>query len=467
MRDRLQEIRAAGARLAIVGNGSAEFARAFREDLSLPDDVELLVDPELRSYRAAGMRRGRAELLSPRLASNALRAFRAGFRQGAVQGDPFQLGGLLVIRPDGALAYRHVSREAGDHAPLGDVVAALAPGVPAPREAGAPSRLTVLGARALSRALDPTIVFSFDRSGFARHALAFDPDDLERDLAGRRAIVTGANSGIGFETALALADLGAQVVLACRSEERGLAARDEIRARTANARVSLERLDVASLADVRAFAARIGQQPLDVLVHNAGVLPEERTETAEGLETTFATNVVGPHLLTQLLRPALERSDDARVIWVSSGGMYTRKLDLRDPQWRARRYDGVLAYAETKRMQVALATEWARRAAKSRIRVVSMHPGWADTPAVARSLPRFRRVTKAILRTAAEGADTVVWLAAAPREKLRSGGFYFDRALRTPHLLPFTRERERDRAALWRLVERTCVRQSEASRGAA
>jgi len=191
-----------------------------------------------------------------------------------------------------------------------------------------------------------------------------------------------------------------------------------------------------------------------VLIHNAGVLPGERAETRDGLELTFATHVAGPHLLTQLLRPALEQSEDARLIWVSSGGMYTRKLDLRDPQWRKRRYDGVLAYAETKRMQVALAERWARKLRGTRVCSVSMHPGWADTPAVATSLPRFRRVTEAILRSPAQGADTVVWLAAAPRKKLEPGGFYFDRAKRTPHLLPWTRAGDGQATALWRLLEK-------------
>ena len=452
LRDKLPEIRAGGAELAVIGNGNADFARAFREDLALPDSVVLLVDPELRSYRAAGMRRGRAELFSPRLAANAFRAMRTGFRQGSVQGDPFQLGGMLVIRPDGTLSYRHVSSEAGDHAPLDEVLAALAPDAPAIREEARRSRLVPLAAEALSRVLDPTVVFSFDRSGFERHALAFDDADLACDLSGKRAVITGANSGIGFETALALADLGAEVVLACRNEERGLAARDAIRERTGNRKVSLELLDVSDLGAVRKVAARLAEKPIDVLVHNAGVLPDERSETQDALEATFATHVAGPHLLTQLLRPALEKSAGARVIWVSSGGMYTRRLSLEDPQWRERRYDGVLAYAETKRMQVALAALWARTLAKTRVCSVSMHPGWADTPSVASSLPRFRRVTEAILRSPAQGADTIVWLAAAPREKLEPGAFYFDRKRRSPHLLPWTRAGDREAPMLWRLL---------------
>ena len=451
MRDRWPEFEKRGAALAIVGNGNAGFAAAFREDLELPSEVTLLVDPELRAYRAAGLRRGRVEVLSPRLLRNGLRAFGAGFRQTGIEGDPWQLGGAFVLRPDGSCSFRQASREAGDHANLDELLAALEPGAEPVSESERPGLAQLALSWGLSLALDPTIVLSFDRTGFAVHALGFDPDDLAVDLSGRRALVTGANSGIGFETALGLADLGAEVVLLCRSEERGAKAAEEIRARTGSRRVSVERLDVSDLSAVRTLGARLAAGRVDVLVHNAGVLPDERSETRDGLELTFATHVAGPHLLTHALRPALERSDDARVVWVSSGGMYARRLQLEDPQWRRRRYDGVLAYAETKRAQVVLAELWAQELAGSAVSVTSMHPGWADTPSVKLSLPRFRRITQALLRTPAEGADTVVWLAAAARSRQQSGRFYFDRAPRRTHLLPGTRESAADRRRLWSL----------------
>jgi NAD(P)-dependent dehydrogenase (short-subunit alcohol dehydrogenase family) len=305
----------------------------------------------------------------------------------------------------------------------------------------------------LSRVVDPFIVSSFDRTGFRIHSLTFRPEDLDVDLSNRRCVVTGANSGIGYETALALADLGAEVVLLCRNPERGEQAVERIRTQTGNARVLLEIVDMSNLASVRAAAARLAAAPVDVLVHNAGVLPDERIETPDGLELTFATHVVGPFLLTRLLRPNLERSPDARVVWVSSGGMYTRRLNLSDPNWTERDYDGVLAYAETKRAQVILSELWAEELRGSPISVNAMHPGWADTPSVESSLPRFHRITKHILRTPAEGADTVVWLAACPTLRA-TGRFFLDREERRTHLLPFTRETERDRRALWRLCER-------------
>jgi len=452
LRDRVGEIRARGAELAIVGNGAASFAAAFREDQGI--DGPLLVDPELRAYRAAGLRRGRVELLSPRLVGNALRAFRGGYRQQGVQGDPWQLGGVFAIRPGGALVYRHLSREAGDHPPVDEILAALEPDAPEVEEEAQASPPAVRWlARGLSRLVDPTVLLSFDRTGFALHSLAFDPHDLEVDLGSRRCLVTGANSGIGFETAQALADLGAEVVLLCRSAERGEQAVARIREATGSRRVSLEVLDVSDLGAIRRVAPRLAERPIDVLVHNAGVLPDERTETAEGLELTVATHVAGPFLLTQLLRPALESAAGARVVFVSSGGMYTRRLQVRDPNWTERRYDGVTAYAETKRAQVVLAELFAERLRSAGVVVNSMHPGWADTPAVRSSLPGFHRVTQAILRSPAEAADTVVWLAASEKAGLETGLFYFDREPRRTHWLPGTRESRADRERLWALCE--------------
>jgi len=451
LRDRQAEIRARGAELVIVGNGDARFAAAFREDMGI--DGPLLVDPELRAYRAAGLRRGRVELLSPRLARNALRALRSGERQQSVQGDPWQLGGVFVFESGGELLFQHASREAGDHASIDDVLGALdGERARVGESASAPIGSAMLG-KLLSRIVDPLVVPSFDRTGFWIHSLAFDPDDLDVDLAGRRCLVTGGNGGIGFEAALALADLGAQVELLCRSRERGDEAAQRIRERTGNARVRCEVVDMSDLTSIRDAADRLRGSPVDVLVHNAGLLPAARSETRDGLELTFATHVAGPHLLTHLLRDALAASSDARVVFVTSGGMYTRRLNLDDPQWRAREYDGVVAYAETKRAQVVLAELWSRELASQGVAVSSMHPGWADTPGVTTSLPLFHRVTQRILRTPAEGADTIVWLAASARARGAAGELWFDREARRKHVLPFTRESDADRRALWSLCE--------------
>ncbi|MGE0711061.1 MAG: SDR family NAD(P)-dependent oxidoreductase [Planctomycetota bacterium] len=295
--------------------------------------------------------------------------------------------------------------------------------------------------------LDASIYFSFDRSGFRRHARTFASGDLEVDLRGRRCLVTGANSGIGYAAAEALVRRGAEVWLLCRDAARGAAAAAEL-ARVGPGLVHDEVLDLSSLDAIRAWAAARAPAAVDVLVHNAGALPRERALTAEGLETTFATHVAGPFLLTHLLRPALAAAAAARVIWVSSGGMYAQRLSLADLDWSRRPYDGVTAYAQTKRMQVVLSELCAERWGAD-LRSHAMHPGWADTPAVREALPRFWRFTQGRLRSPAEGADTVVWLAVAAEPGACSGRFWFDRAPRATCLVPGTRERPAERAALW------------------
>lgn len=452
MRDGVDEIRKAGAELVIVGNGAAGFAQAFREDFAI--DGPLLVDPELRAYRAAGLRRGRVELLSPQLPLAAMRALRGGYRQTSVEGDPWQLGGTFVIWPGGRLTFRHVAGHAGDHARLDDVYDALAPDAESIEEAAPSSPVGRVVGEALRLVIDPTILLSFDRTGFRVHALTFDPSDLDVDLAGRRCLVTGANSGIGYETALALADLGAHVVMLCRSALRGEDAAKRIREQTGSRRVEVVRLDVSDLSHVRAVGERLAAGPVDVLVHNAGVLPDERRLTKDGLELSFATHVAGPHLLTRLLAPRLAESDGGRVVWVTSGGLYTQRLDLGGVDRAGGHYDGVRAYAQTKRMQSVMAELWAERLEGDGVAVNAMHPGWADTRSVRSSLPRFYAVTRAILRTPAEGADTVVWLASSEAGGALSGQLVFDRRPRGSYYLPGTSEREGDREALWDLCER-------------
>ncbi len=299
--------------------------------------------------------------------------------------------------------------------------------------------------------LDRTVLFSFDRRGFGRHARYFRAGDLEVDLTGRVCLVTGSNSGIGRAAATALAARGAQVWLLCRDRDRGGEAVASIRQSTGNRGVHLAVVDLSHPSAIRAFVEGFAPARVDVLIQNAGVLPATREENAEGVELTLATNVVGPFLLTHLLRSKLAAAASGRVIFVSSGGMYAQKLSLEDLQWTGRPFDGVTAYAQTKRMQVVLTEILARRWAREGISVHAMHPGWADTPSVRNSIPRFWKVMRNRLRSAEQGADTLVWLAVAP--ELPSGRFWFDRSPQSTHLLPFTVERPRDRARLWR----TCM----------
>jgi NAD(P)-dependent dehydrogenase (short-subunit alcohol dehydrogenase family) len=301
----------------------------------------------------------------------------------------------------------------------------------------------------LDVALDRTVVPGYTRIGYALRRLGWPADDpAPGSMAGRRALVTGASSGLGTATAERLAALGATVHLLVRDEQRGKAAMAEIHRRVPAADLHLERCDVSDLGDVRRFAtdfaARVDR--LDVLVHNAGTLPAERTESADGHELTVATHVLGPVLMTELLLPVLQ-GHAARVVLVSSGGMYAQALPVDDPEYRQGRYRGTTAYARSKRMQVALAPLLQERWADHDVAVHVMHPGWADTPGVASSLPLFRTLTRPLLRDADEGADTVVWLAAT-RQPLPGGRFWQDRAERPTHYLGLNRETAGERACL-------------------
>jgi dehydrogenase/reductase SDR family member 12 len=209
--------------------------------------------------------------------------------------------------------------------------------------------------------------------------------------------------------------------------------------------------DLGRVDSVRRFAERFTAEAprLDVLVNNAGVLTQERERSADGIELTLATNVIAPFLLTQLLIPMLEHSAPSRIVNVSSGGMYTQKLRADDLQSGQEDFDGPTAYARTKRAEVVLSEMWAQRLAGTGVTVHAMRPGWADTPGVRSSLPRFYRATRPLLRSPHQGADTIVWLGAAAEPAETSGGFWHDRRRRPTHLLPGTRETEEERGRLW------------------
>ena len=303
----------------------------------------------------------------------------------------------------------------------------------------------------LDTALDRAVVPGYSSVGYRLRQTGWANDPEPGALKGRTALVTGANRGIGKAIAAGLAGLGATVLLTVRDRESGESAREEIVAADPDADVRVEVCDVSDLGAVRAFAAELTSRvrTLDVLIHNAGVLPATRTETDEGHEVTLATHVLGPLLLTELLLPILATSDDPRVILMSSGGMYTQSLPADDPEYREGRYHGATAYARTKRIQVALTPILARRWAAQHVSVYSMHPGWADTPGVATSLPGFRLLTGPILRTPEAGADTAVWLAATDPAP-PTGRFWHDRRSRPEHYLRLTHNGESDLDRLWR-----------------
>jgi NAD(P)-dependent dehydrogenase (short-subunit alcohol dehydrogenase family) len=259
-------------------------------------------------------------------------------------------------------------------------------------------------------------------------------------LAGRRFLITGANSGIGYATALKLARKDAELILACRDLEKGEAALAHLREEAPSARAELAALDLSSLASIRAFAAQevARQRPLHVLINNAGVMAvPTRTLTSDGFEMQFGTNVLGHFALTGLLWPALElaareSSDPPRVVTIASIAHKRTHLALEDLQ-SARAYSPMRAYQQSKLANLMLALEMSRRLRRTNSPILSIaaHPGVAST-ALFRMDNRsaFARMLRTVIGHAigiflndeAEGALPTLYAATSPEAE--SGGYY-------------------------------------------
>ena len=311
--------------------------------------------------------------------------------------------------------------------------------------------------RALDTVIDATVVLSYGNTGYKfRQARLWNDADLAVDLTGKVCAITGANSGIGLATARQLVRRGATIYLLVRNLERGAAAQTRLCEEAGHARVYLEAIDLSSVAAVRACADRLKAQTsrLDVLINNAGDAFEQRQLSIDDVEATFATNVLGPFVLTDALRPLLQSSAPARVINILSGGMYLAKLDVNDLQFERKKYDELMAYAQSKRALMMLTELWSEQLRTSGVTVNGMHPGWVDTPLLQTGLPTFRQSLRSILRTPDEGADTIVWLAAARQVESITGRFWFDRHERGMHKIFLTKSSPEDYRRLWK----ECVR---------
>lgn len=303
-----------------------------------------------------------------------------------------------------------------------------------------------LGARALDAVMEATVVPSFTSIGPRVRSSIFDWVPIEQlpRLDGTVVLVTGATSGLGEAAALDLARLGASVRLLARNPDKAERSEQRIKDESGNDDVRTGIADLASLGAVDDFADEFlaHHDRLDAIIHNAGALVHERTITEDGIELTVQTHVIAPLLLTRRLMPLLQSSAPARVIWVTSGGMYSEKLsvDLLDQlEHPDQEFNGVTAYARAKRAQVALVRELSLRSSDSGVVFHAMHPGWADTPGVEESLPRFHKVLGPWLRSPGQGADTIVWLTAAPEALESSGDLWLDRRRRSTHKLPWTK----------------------------
>ncbi len=281
---------------------------------------------------------------------------------------------------------------------------------------------------------------SFTQVGYRWRSLSWGK--FTPDYRGQHWLVTGGSGGIGRHIVLAAAKAGATVTAVARSESKLAVLLDDARA-AGIAGVDTECCDFSRQSDTERLLQRLqaAGRKVDVLVNNVGVLLDDLAVTAEGRESSFVSNLLSHYQLTEgLIRAGLLSGPRSAVINMTSGGGYNvplmvAMLNVTDHA----RYNGVAAYGFHKRAQIVLNQHWRDKHGAQGISFYVMHPGWADTDGVKRSLPRFRKILKSILRDAASGADTALWLAGTRPAQPEHELVWFDRAIRPAHVYDRTR----------------------------
>lgn len=295
--------------------------------------------------------------------------------------------------------------------------------------------------RQLARVLGFYLRFlpSFTQIGFRARGLFWAP--LRTDFRGQHWLISGGSGGLGRAMVFAALQGGATVTAAARSADKlQTLARDVAAAGLTG--LDTERCDFTLVADTDSLVERLAAKgkPIDVLVNNVGVLNDDLLITTEGCEASFVSNLLSHYQLTEALIARRCLHTGALVINITSGGGYhfpllMPMLNVTDP----RRYSGIAAYGFHKRAQMVLNRHWNELHRARGITFYVMHPGWADTAGVQRSLPRFRRLLKPILRDEVSGCDTAVWLAAVRPDQPAEDIVWFDRKVRSAHVYPHTR----------------------------
>jgi NAD(P)-dependent dehydrogenase (short-subunit alcohol dehydrogenase family) len=265
-----------------------------------------------------------------------------------------------------------------------------------------------------------------------------------------RVLVTGPTAGIGKAIAVALGAMGARLVLACRDLDRGRQAAADIASTTGATDVDVMLLDTSDQRSIRAFTEEYAgrHRRLDVLVNNAGLAQGERRLSPDGIELTFATNVLGYHLLTRGLLDVLTRSGPSRIVNVAS--RFAGHLDLDDLQFTQRPFDGLQAYAQSKACNRMLSWALARRLEGTGVTVNAYAPGFVAGTGLSRDLPPAIRAAyrERPGRSVEEGADTAVWLASSPDVAGVTNSYFMDR-----QPLPCEFRNELAEETLWRTCE--------------
>lgn len=295
----------------------------------------------------------------------------------------------------------------------------------------------------INQLLDLTILFSFDHSGFKRHC----PNLFEMDdLSGHHAVVTGASSGIGLAVAKALLQQGVYCHLIGRDLEK---LENSFTSDCSFPYAQCHSLDMGDLNRVYSFALDQVKTPIDLLIHNAGDMPSSLTITKDGFEQMFASQVLAPFILTKTLADLGKLRQGCRIIFVSSGGMYLKKLDLSDLLFAKSSYNKYTGYANAKRAQVMLSELFSNK--YPQYLFSTMHPGWVDTPGVDYAMPFFKKLLNKRLRSTEEGADTILWL--ATNHDYPNGKFWFDRKQAKTTIFNLKKSSKKEDELLWKYCE--------------
>ncbi len=251
-------------------------------------------------------------------------------------------------------------------------------------------------------------------------------------MKGKVALVTGANSGTGKWTAIALAEKGARVVMLCRNQKRGEEALEEVKKLSKNQEVELLLCDLGSLESIRRFSKVFHEkyEKLDVLVNNAGVTLPKRQETTDGFELQFGVNHLGHFLLTNLLLDLILKSSSARIVVVSSGAHKVGKIDFNDLQLK-KSFNLIKAYSQSKLANLLFTYELSRRLKDEKVTVNALHPGAVATNMGINRETGFGKLITKILRpffqTPREGARTAVYLATSSEVEGVTGKYFYNR----------------------------------------
>jgi len=267
----------------------------------------------------------------------------------------------------------------------------------------------------------------FNRNGWVAASKRYTEGSLDADLSGKVYMVTGANSGIGFELTRYLAKQGATVYMVCRNQDRAQKAKEEVIEECKHDNVHTLIGDCDLQSNVRAVWHQFEEKEkcLNGLILNAGALLDKKVLNAEGVETTFGCHLLnGSYVLTTLALPALKRAEDARVVYVTSGGCYLNKFPNWDTVTSKSSYNGVNSYSIAKRGQVLLAERLAEL--HPSINFFSCHPGWTDTPGVDAAFSAQKKWLQP-LRSTWEGTEGIAWLLVASSNGMENGALYLDR----------------------------------------